>query len=191
MGKSTKTSGDNPRRNKCLTQYERGKIIALLHKGKDISEIARDMDRSWDCISYYKRNRDTYGRKHSPGPPRKLTDRVQRHIEMMITEEGCHLTEIQRLLRMNDIANVSTLTLYKHVSSIGKGKQPNIKRKRIVSQNQKLKRPHKMNKPRNPDSQKQLRIDTKALIFIITKLHTYCIYPKSFIQYFHTCLLRQ
>ena len=140
MGKSTKTSGDNPRRNKCLNEYERGKIDGLLEQHTDTLTIARIMDRSWDCINYYIHNRDTYGKLHSPGPPRKLTDRTKRHIEVLIKHKPYTLKSVQRFLESKDIARVSVPTISIFVKNLEHIKRLKMQGRLHLEKGHKLKR---------------------------------------------------
>ena len=46
MGKSVKTSGRNPNRNKRINEYEKGRIDEKIAQGLTIAQIARDIDKA-------------------------------------------------------------------------------------------------------------------------------------------------
>jgi transposase len=81
-------------RGKQLTAYERGKIDGLSAAGMSNRQISATMTRSPKVINNYLRDKDTYGKKKSPGRPQLLTDRNKRALNKEIRKEGVSIREV-------------------------------------------------------------------------------------------------
>ena len=115
MGKSVKTSGGDPNRNKRLFEYEKVQIDEKRANGLTTSQIAREIDKSWDSVNRYITKRDKYGSKNSTGRPAKLSQRSKRYIKKILDNNVTNLTDIKQCLEMHDIVKVSKTTIWNYV----------------------------------------------------------------------------
>lgn len=63
-----------------LTEYERGQIDAKRAAGLSVTQISKDIGRSFHAVKNYVDGKHEYGTKTSGGRPKSLSERDKRHI---------------------------------------------------------------------------------------------------------------
>jgi transposase len=81
-----------------LSDYERGKIDAMIDLGLSYVEICRKLDRSASTISKYARKSDKTSLKHNSGRVSGVSDRLKRRIFHLATKKTMSTREIMLAL---------------------------------------------------------------------------------------------
>lgn len=80
---------------KRLTLYERGQIDAKHDQGMNVSQIAKDTNRSVNAVKHYLDDPTNYGKKHAGGRPRKLSDGDKRQIVRQASNAATSVMKIK------------------------------------------------------------------------------------------------
>ncbi|KAL4108535.1 hypothetical protein PRIC1_000250 [Phytophthora ramorum] len=96
-----------------LTEYERGHFDVFAAQGVSASQIAAAIDRSRKPISSYLRDPDAYGRRFSPGRPRKMSPRDCRRVVRATHQETLSSSEIKEQLQLT----ISSRTVRRFLNS--------------------------------------------------------------------------
>lgn len=109
-----------------LSDVEKGKVLAYKDQGLSSREIARRIERSpWVVNNFLKHGHD-YGKKKSPGRPRKLSSRQERTIIRQLSAGGTSLGKLAKEPNIN--VHKSTLSRM-------------VQRSRLLSYRRKKKQP--------------------------------------------------
>ncbi|PSN33349.1 hypothetical protein C0J52_27931 [Blattella germanica] len=94
---------NNMGRKPPLSDVEKGKVLAYKDQGFSSREIARRIERSpWVVNNFLKHGHD-YGKKKSPGRPRKLSSRQERTIIRQLSAGGTSLGKLAKEPNINKI----------------------------------------------------------------------------------------
>ncbi|PSN37581.1 hypothetical protein C0J52_15965 [Blattella germanica] len=92
---------NNMGRKPPLSDVEKGKVLAYKDQGLSSREIARRIERSpWVVNNFLKHGHD-YGKKKSPGRPRKLSSRQERTIIRQLSAGGTSLGKLAKEPNIN------------------------------------------------------------------------------------------
>lgn len=96
-------------RNICLSDVEKGQILAFKSQNLGIREIGRCINRSHNVVRNFLIDPDTYGTKKTGGPKKKLSTRDERQVVRAASNSMKSLRQIKADLQLN----VSTVTLHR------------------------------------------------------------------------------
>jgi len=97
-----------------LTEFEMGQIIASKNDGKSVSEIARLVKRSRDCVRRFLGSPDAYGSNFTAHRPSKLSSREKRRV---FREASGGIWSARKIVEATGL-NVSTWTIARLLKSL-------------------------------------------------------------------------
>lgn len=124
-----------PRGSK-LTEHERGQIDAFKLVGKTYDWIATKLGRSKKVVWSYLNDRENYGKKKSPGRPRKVSKRDERQI----WRKASNSTKTAKAIGKEAGVNVSKWTIARAIK-----RNPNLVRAKMAKI-PKIKKHHEENR---------------------------------------------
>ena len=104
-------------RGKKLNDIEKGQIKAFYESGQSMRWISKRIHRSLNVVEHFLADTEAYGKKSSPGRPRKLNSRTERRILAELTNSNKGV----RHVRDNIVPEVSHQTVWRVAK-----KSPNI-----------------------------------------------------------------
>ena len=74
-----------PKRGTLLSDIEKGRIIGMSDSGRTVTEILKQLKRTYNCVNNFLRDGDY---RHGGGPAKKLSESMKRHLVRLMTGES-------------------------------------------------------------------------------------------------------
>jgi transposase len=119
-----------------LTEYERGQIDAKRAAGLSVTQISKDIGRSFHAVKNYVDGKHEYGTKTSGGRPKSLSERDKRHIISTMSNQAVSVMAVKASLDLP----VSERTIRRCIEESGKLQHRKMKKRPKLTEAHKLAR---------------------------------------------------
>ena len=115
-------------KRKPLTDFEKGKIVALKESGRSNREIANNIARSPSVIDNFIKKGENYGKKGKQGRPNSLTDRNKKQLIKFASNKKVSCAKLKSDLNFNVSIETIRKSLHqtKNLTFVKMNKKPKL-----------------------------------------------------------------